>query len=505
MRMLHTPKVLGAACAIALGIGSATTTQAQNYGTVSVGITEAVTSHNPYADAVVLIGSIWCQVYGCLTRYDFEQGEVVPYVAESLVAEDDYTWRLTLRRDWVRHNGDAILAEDVVHSIERIKTDPQSVMGFFVRMIEEMEILDDYTVRLTTNEPTATLPDYFSLIQVTSKRLHDEHGGRQADRHHPHGAGPYRLVDLEVGSHMVIERVDGHPMVSEHNPERIIYRVMAEPEQRVTALANGEIQIAQGIPPQLVDRVERMNNARVEFADSVEMMFLAMNPSHAPWDVKEVRQAANHAIHREGIVRALLGGRATLLNGPIGANMYGYDPDYRSPYDYDPERARRLLEEAGMIGVEVDLYTPVGRYVADRQIAEAIASMLEEVGFAVNLQTPEWATLWSNVQRGGVPFYYMGRGQMLDPSRALAQYFETDQAPRLDYSNPEVDRLLQAERAEFDPAERVSLLRQAAAALDEDAAAGFLWTHHLAWGVAQGIAYQPRSADRVDGWDIRLE
>lgn len=469
---------------------------------ISVAITETIAGYNPYGDAVVLVGSIWCQVYGCLMRYDFETGRPIPYLAESVEPETDLTWIVKLRPDWTRHNGDPVLAEDVVHSIDRVKNDPASAQGFIVQPIQSVEAVDDLTVRITTNEPIATLRDNLTLIHITSKKQFDELGEQSYRK--PVGAGPYRLADLSIGSHMVLERVDDHPMISPTNPKQMVFRIMAEPEARVTALANGEVQIAQGIPPQLVERVERLPNAHAAFANSVEMMFLAMNPSTAPWDVLEARQAVAHAINREAIVRVLLGGRAALLNGPVGPGQFGYDPDFRTPYDYDPAKARALLESKGLLGVEVDFYTPVGRYTLDRQIAEAMVPMLEEAGFKVRLQTPEWASLWSNVQAGGVPFYYMGRGQMLDPSRALRQYFETGGSPRLDYSNPRLDALLQAERGEFDTEKRYDLMRQAIAEVTQDAPAAFLWLHQMAWGVAEGVDYTPRQADRVDGWDIHI-
>ena len=503
--MTRTPTIRSlVAATMMLGASTtALTAQDMTQERIAVAITETITSHNPYGDAVVLVGSLWCKVYGCLMRYDWETGKPIPYLAESFEAEDELNWIVRLRDDWTRHNGDPVLAEDVVHSIDRIRSDPQSSSAFLVQPIASAEIIDDLTVRITTHEPTATLADNLTAVQITSKRLYDEHGPSVYSSH-PHGAGPYRLADLSIGSHMVLERVDDHPMVEPSNAQQIMYRIMAEPEARVTALANGEVQIAQGIPPQLVDRTEQLPDARVEFANSVEMMFLAMNPSTHPWDIKEVRQAAAHAVNREAIVRALLGGRATLLNGPVGEGQFGYDPDFITPYDYDPERAKELLESVDMTGVEVDFYTPVGRYTADRQIAEAIVPMLEEVGFRVNLHTPEWATLWSNVQAGGVPFYYMGRGQMLDPSRALRQYFETDGSPRLDYSNPEFDALLRTERATFDTDERNDLMREAIAMVTEDAPAHFLWLHQMAWGVSEAIDYTPRQADRVDGWDIHI-
>lgn len=469
---------------------------------ISVAITETIAGYNPYGDAVVLVGSIWCQVYGCLMRYDFDTGRPIPYLAESVEPETDLTWIVKLRPDWTRHNGEPVLAEDVVHSIDRVKNDPASAQGFIVQPIQSIEVVDDLTLRITTDEPIATLRDNLTLIHITSKKQFDELG--EQSYREPVGAGPYRLADLSIGSHMVLERIDDHPMISPTNPKQIVFRIMAEPEARVTALANGEVQIAQGIPPQLVDRVEQLQNAHAAFANSVEMMFLAMNPSTAPWDVPEARQAVAHAINREAIVRVLLGGRASLLDGPVGPGQFGYDSEFRTPYDYDPAKARALLESKGLLGVEVEFFTPVGRYTLDRQIAEAMVPMLEEAGFKVRLQTPEWASLWSNVQAGGVPFYYMGRGQMLDPSRALRQYFETDGSPRLDYSNPKLDALLRAERGEFDTEKRHDLMRQAIAEVTQDAPAAFLWLHQMAWGVADGVDYTPRQADRVDGWDIHI-
>jgi len=504
--MTPTTTVRGITAAAMLMLGAspaALTAQEMTQERIAVAITETIAGHNPYGDAVVLVGSLWCKVYGCLMRYDFETGRPIPFLAESLEAEDELNWIVRLRPDWTRHNGDRVLAEDVVHSIDRVRNDPESTSGFIVQPIATAVAIDDLTVRITTHEPTATLADNLTLLQITSKALYDEHG-QSVYRSHPYGAGPYRLAELTIGSHMVLERVDDHPMVAPTNPRQIMYRIMAEPEARVTALANGEVQIAQAIPPQLIDRVERLPNARAEFANSVEMMFLAMNPSTHPWEVREARQAVAHAINREAIVRALLSGRATLLNGPVGQGQFGYDPDFETPYAYDPARARELLESVDLVGVEIDFYTPVGRYTTDRQIAEAMVPMLEEAGFRVNLRTPEWATLWSNVQAGGVPFYYMGRGQMLDPSRALRQYFETGGSPRLDFSDPELDALLRAERGAFDPDERYELMRQAIARLTEEAPAHFLWLHQMAWGVAETVDYTPRQADRVDGWDIHI-
>jgi peptide/nickel transport system substrate-binding protein len=239
-------------------------------------------------------------------------------------------------------------------------------------------------------------------------------------------------------------------------------------------------------------------------ADSIEIMFLAMMPK-PPFDKKEVRQAVCHAIDRDKIITTLLEGFASRLDGPIGQGQYGYDPHLQPTYDYSPEKARKLLAQAGYPnGLDVELQTPVGRYILDKQITEATAAMLTSAGIRTRLLTPEWPTLWANVQVGKVPFYYMGRGSVQDPSAALHQYFRTGGSPRIGYSSPKLDELLDKEQQEFDPEKRKGYLRQAMSLLTEEAPACFLWRHKWLWGQAKSIQYAPLPDGRIDGLDIRM-
>jgi peptide/nickel transport system substrate-binding protein len=239
--------------------------------------------------------------------------------------------------------------------------------------------------------------------------------------------------------------------------------------------------------------------------DSVEIMFLAMQPK-PPFDKKEVRQAVCSAINRDQIIATLLEGFASRLDGPLGPGQYGYDPNLKPRYTFDPERSKKLLAQAGFPGgVDVELQTPVGRYTLDKQISEAVTSMLNNAGFRAKLATPEWATLWANVQKGTVPFYYMGRGSIQDPSAALHQYFHSGETPRIGYSNPKVDELLDKEQQEFDPKKRRQLLSQAMSILTEDAPACFMWRHRLLWGLNQRVDYKPLPDSRVYAIDMTVK
>ncbi|MET0503169.1 MAG: ABC transporter substrate-binding protein, partial [Candidatus Binatia bacterium] len=268
---------------------------------------------------------------------------------------------------------------------------------------------------------------------------------------------------------------------------------------------NDEIQIAQFIPPHLRQRVEKSPNLAITAVDSVEIMFLAMQPK-PPFDKKEVRQAVCHAINRDQIISTVLEGFASRLDGPIGPGQYGYDPNLKPKLSYDPERAKKLLAQAGFPnGADVELQTPVGRYTLDKQLTEAMIPMLNNAGFRAKLLTPEWPTLWASVQKGTIPFYYMGRGSVQDPSAALHQYFRSGETPRIGYSNPKLDELLDKEQAEFDPKKRRQYLAQAMSILTEDAPACFMWRHKLLWGLSKRVDYKPLPDARIFGMDMRMQ
>ena len=272
-------------------------------------------------------------------------------------------------------------------------------------------------------------------------------------------------------------------------------------------LQNREVQIAQFIPPHLAVRIEKAPNVDVVPTSSVELMFLAMSPKSKPWDNPVLRKAVCHAIDRDSIIKAVLKGQAERLDGPIGPGQYGYDPKAAAEMKvaYDPAKARAMLEKAGLIGTEVELSTPVGRYVNDKQVTEAMIPMLNAIGLKAKLKTPEWPTLWANVQKGRVPFYFMGRGSVVDPSPAFAQYFETGGSPRIGISDPGIDAALQKERATFDPDARKKAINDAFRLIVAQQPACFMWRHKLLYGQAQTIAYTPTASGRIFGVEISVK
>jgi peptide/nickel transport system substrate-binding protein len=477
---------------------------------VTVGVTETIETHNPYGDSVSLLYGIWSEVTGPFCTYNYAKGDFEGRLATRWKNEGPNTWVFYLSKNYKFNDGTTVTADDVVHSLmNRVIGDPQSKQKASVApSISKAEAVDKFTVKITTDEPTAPLPSFLcDRLIVTSKAAFDKYGRDAADKEHMMGGGPYRLKELIPGQRLVLQKRPDHPDAKKHPraPDEIVYRIMREPEQRVTALLNDEIQIAQFVPPHMRQRVEKNPKLHIAPTDSIEIMFLAMQPK-PPFDKKEVRQAVCHAINRDQIISTLLEGFASRLDGPIGLGQYGYDPNLKPKMNYDPEKSKKLLAQAGYPnGVDVELQTPVGRYTLDKQVTEAMIPMLNAAGFRAKLLTPEWATLWASVQKGTIPFYYMGRGSVQDPSAALHQYFHTGETPRIGYSNPKLDELLDKEQQEFDPQKRRQYLAQAMSILTDDAPACFMWRHKLLWGLSNQVEYKPLPDSRIYAIDMAVK
>jgi peptide/nickel transport system substrate-binding protein len=488
-------------------ISSGLFVDAETPSRVTIAVTETSDTHNPYGDSNSLMYGVWCHVYGCLIQYDFDKADYEGLLAQNWEITGPKTWIFHLRQDVRWQNGEPLRASDVVHSFNRVLTDPQSKQKQNLNMIARMEADDDHTVRVTTKEPTAPLLSYLTQFIITNKTTFDKYGSKVADSQHPIGAAEYRLERLVPGQMFALTKNLDFPGMKDRRdaPVSIVYQIVREPAARLVGLFNGEFQIIQRLLPDAIPQVNEHANTTVVSTPAAEFMFLGMTPKRPPWDNKLVRQAVCYAINRDAILKNILKDQALRLDGVVGPGQYGYDANTKERYPYDLDKAKALLKEAGYPnGVDVDFYTSTGRYLFDKTIAEAVVPMLNAVGIRATLHTPEVSTYWSDIQRGEIPFYYWGRQSVIDPSPALAQYFETGGSPRIGISDPKIDRLLQLERVTFDPQQRKQVLNEAFHAILDAAPACFLWRYQNVYGVAKNVSFKARPDDRIDPTDIKV-
>ncbi|HEY7064526.1 MAG TPA: ABC transporter substrate-binding protein [Chloroflexota bacterium] len=468
------PAAAGAAGAASGGGSDASGPGARPSGTgpgrFTVVLVSPLTNHNPYSQSGGDITIAWQSIFQGLVRATSER-TYEPLVAERWETPDPTTWRFHLRPGVRFSDGSPLTAADVKHSLERALNDPDSTRRSSISTVESAAVVDDLTVDVTTKVPNATLLGQISTIPITSKALYDRVGKEAADRQ-PVSAGPYVLQELVPDQRMVMRKNPYYWHELPDAPDEVMIRWIKEPMVALTALLSGEVDMTAPLPPNLTPQLT--GSVRAMQAPSGFLYFLGLG-AVGPLTSKPVRQAINYAIDKDAIISGILKGNAQRADVPLINTSIGYAPDVTPRYSYDPARARQLLAQAGYPdGFPMEIYHPVGRFTNDVDIASAIAAQLGQVGIQVTLKPTETSTFLTQSVAGAYPAFLYGAGAIDEPTRYLFQFFHGSAKALGGWRDPEIDRLLEAQIAEFDEAKRNALLRQLQSALNDEAPAVWL-------------------------------
>ena len=445
---------------------------------------------------------IWHHMIEPLVEVDYARKEFVGVLAESWEFQDK-RWLFRLRKGVRFHDGNPFTAKDVVHSINRIKNDKRSLQASNFADVTEVQAADDYTVIVTTQVPNAVFLDRLHNRFMISKAVWDKHG-EQADQH-PIGTGPYKFVSWQRDGHLVMSRNDDYWRAKADIREVVLRRVK-EDSGRVAGLLARQGDVINNVPVEELSRFEKNPRVRAEKVEGLRMYFLAMNVTHKPFDNKLVRQAINYAVDPSAIITHIYEGNGFVMDGPVGSNVIGYDPKNKR-YPYDPKRARELLAKAGFAsGLEVKLYFSPDRYPKAREVCQVIAGQLQKAGIRTELVSQEFVIFWGKegVNGGKLPFYYVGR-PAIDADTVYDQYYRSGVTRRVQYSNPEFDRLIDEEQRTGDPKKRLALLQQAGRILMEDVPFVPLYTLAEIYGVASNIIWKARPDEKILTADMRIK
>jgi len=458
---------------------------------------------NPYNHSGSLIYGMWQHMFEPLVEVAYKPVRYVGVLAESWEFQGR-NWVFHLRKGIRFHDGTPFTAKDVIFSVNRMKTDKNSLQGENFKDVVEMQSPDDHTLVFVLKQPNAVFLDRVQNRFVLSKATADKYGDDMDQ--HANGTGPYKFVSFQRGGNFVMTKNDEY-WGAKAEIKEVIFRKVTEDAARVAALEAGQADVINNFPVHDVPRVARSAKARVEKLEGLRMFFLALNPAFKPFDNKLVRQAANYSVDAQTIVKNIFEGSGYVLNGPIGANVIGYDPKHKR-YPYDPKKSRELLAQAGYPnGVDVKLYFSAGRFAQDREVCQVVAAQMEKGGFRVELISQEWAIFWgtSGVNGGKLPFYYIGRGSVVDADTLYDQYFRTGSSKRVAYSNPEYDKLIDEEQSTADSKKRIALLQQAGKILMEDVP--FVPLYNLAdlYGVARNVDWRGRPDEKIFSWDMKVK
>ncbi|MGH2533266.1 MAG: ABC transporter substrate-binding protein [Thermomicrobiales bacterium] len=314
-----------------------------------------------------------------------------PMLATEWSQVDDLTWEFKLRQGVMFHNGDEFTANDVEFTIER-SYDPaaETLVATVFTTVEDVVVVDDYTVQFKMKSPDPLLPGRLAFYggQIMPQDYFNQVGPEEFGQN-PVGTGPVRFVEWVRDDHLTLGRNDdywGGPIAF----ETVTFRPIPEVSARIAALETGEVDIITRVPPDQVERVRELANARIEQVLYNGLYVLAVNSNVEPLDDPLIKQALALAIDREAIVEELWNGQGQIPTGPAVEGDFAFNPEL-PPLEYNPDKARELLEQAGYAGDPVVIETTSGYTANDQVMAEAIAAMWEEVGVTVDLQVIEQA------------------------------------------------------------------------------------------------------------------
>jgi peptide/nickel transport system substrate-binding protein len=412
-----------------------------------------------------------------------------PRLAVSWRPAGERVWEFRLRRGVTFHDGTPFNAEAVKFTLERFINPQARARAFFVlSMVESVRVVSEDTVQITTRFPFAALLNHLthpstSIVSPQAVARFGADFGRN-----PVGTGPFKFESWAARDRIALVRNDtywgGLPQVA-----RVVMRPIPEASTQIVELESGGVDVVFNMPADVVGRLERNPRVTVYKEPSFSANYIGFHLERAPFSDVRVRRAVGHAVRVAGLITFFLRDLALPANGPLAPIVFGADPSLPG-YEYDLDRARALLAEAGVRG-GVRARLVVFESAEWRRIAQAIQASLQPIGIQVDVDVVEFGTWLQRLERGEFDLYGMRWGTVtLDADYTLYSLFHSSQIPNPNYSryrNPDVDRLLEEGRATADQRARERIYARAQSLIVRDAPMVFLYYPLSTYAVRSGL------------------
>lgn len=450
-------RILGAVLAIGLAAASGTGI-AQADGTLRIAVPSNLNTLDPAKTKIGEEYIVNFLVFSGLTEID-ASGQVKPDLAESWESSDDLkTWTFTLRDGVTLHDGRPVVAEDVKVTIERVMdkaTGSTARVNF--EIVESIDVVDDRTIRFNLKQPYAGFAEILGDRQV--RIVPRDHLDTIASE--PVGTGPFKFVSFQPGDRVELVKNEDYFVSGQPKLDRIVMRIIPEQAAQSAALETGEIDLVWDVPPEAVEQYQASENVQLSSTPTSTWDGVIMNAAQEPFDDVRVRRAIAMTLDKDELMNIALFGQGTPTHTMIPP-AHPYYNDELSILEPDPEAARALLAEAGYAdGFDVTLYVPVGRPTRER-LGLGVSEMLKGVGIRAEIQRVPWDKFVKDIE-GKAAFYTDGfySRPTIDTS-IFPWYHSTGSWNKIlwNYSNPEMDKVLEAARAAKTDEERAALYKE---------------------------------------------
>ncbi|MCC6008551.1 MAG: ABC transporter substrate-binding protein [Rhodobacteraceae bacterium] len=364
-------------------------------------------------------------IYRNPETFDYE-----PLLATEWRRIDDLTWEFDLREGVVFHNGDAFTAEDVVWTLNTY-ADPATGARSqaAVSWIDRVEAVDELTVRVISKEPFPAALEFIAGSLPIHPADYAQSVGLDGFAQAPVGTGPYKLGEVRGGDFTLLRNEAYFEGGGKGTPaiDRIDVRLIPDTATRIAEIIGGSVDWTWNVPADQIPQLDRLPNVTAELGTTMRIAMILLDSvgranENSPLADVRVRQAINHAIDREGIVAALVGGSGEVINVPCYPLQFGCDTGAGVAYEFNPDGARALLAEAG----HADGITLKMGSFRDRSRAEAIQANLAAVGITLEIEMLQARASFSSWREGQIDMWYgdWGSFSIADTSASMGNFFD---------------------------------------------------------------------------------
>jgi peptide/nickel transport system substrate-binding protein len=465
-------------------LGGARPSPAQPASTLVVGLVAEPVALDPAQVTDLNSNRVGRRVVETLVTFADESTRIVPGLAESwTISKDGLTYTFKLRKGVAFHDGTPFNAQAVKFSIERqinpehpaAKLGKYPFANYFFGNVKALEVMDEGTVRFVLKEARAS---FLAVLTAGAASIVSPTAAMKSGLDYaaaPVGTGPFKFASWDRGQRVVLEKNPSYwrfPV----KVDRVIFRPVTEDQARLTELLTGALDLIVGTPPDFVGQLENHPKVTLQKQVGAHVWYLGFNNAKKPFDDKRVRQALNYAVNKDAIVRDVLKGTGAVSKGPVLPGTWG-DEGGIKPFPYDPERARKLLAEAGFPnGFSTTLWVPESGSGMQSPVAMStvIQSNLKAVGVNVTLQTMEWGAYLAKLRTKEQDLFALSwMAGSEDPDLVMYPLLHSSQwtptgPNRAMYKNPRFDEVLAQARLTTDQAKRAELYREAQRLLHDD-------------------------------------
>jgi ABC-type transport system substrate-binding protein len=408
-------------------------------------------------------------MYETLFRHDIK-GEVTGLLAESWKWDDPQSLRVRLRRGVTFHDGQPFTARDVKYSLESIANPTlRSRQQTYLNEIASVDIVNDYEVVIRTSRQSRAILRFLTYYgQIVPARAKTPNAEGIDLARTPVGTGPFRFVEYVPGNRLVYERYDKYwgqaPAF-----RSLVFRIILEPGTRAAALEARDVDIALGVPAES-RAILRQKGFKVDVTQTVAIYALTVETTTRPFSALLARQAAAYAIDKQAIAK-LHAPESEVAKSILGPGVWArYE---QPPFPYDPERAKRLLKEAGAEGTEISYIYDPANTDGSTVIPEAVGEYLRRAGFKVRMQAMERGTFNANVytqnRKVNMWTWTWGVGT-LDPEEIFRREFHSTRgAIWVSRKNLLLDQLIDQALGEIDEAKATAMYKKVQQIILQDA------------------------------------